>query len=234
MRISFVNSDCLNLACRDREYREATNESELVLPDGIGLRLGCRLLGTQLAGNVNGTDLFPRLCERAANLGLSLYLLGAREGVAAEAAERLKAAYPGLRIAGSHHGYFLPEEDGAVVERINRAQPDLVFVAMGAPRQEVWLRRNTPGLTAPVGLGVGGLFDFYSGRVRRAPVWCQEIGMEWLWRLLQEPGRLWRRYLVGNPLFILRVWRQQRSEKRASASRRVDCVASSRAPGAVS
>jgi N-acetylglucosaminyldiphosphoundecaprenol N-acetyl-beta-D-mannosaminyltransferase len=118
--------------------------------------------------------------------------------------------YPGLEIAGARDGYFRPEEEGAVIEAINGSGARILLVAFGAPRQELWIARWRDRLAPPVAMGVGGLFDFYSGRIPRAPVWMREIGLEWVFRLMQEPGRMWRRYVIGNPLFLYRVRKQAR------------------------
>ena len=209
--VAFVNPDCLNIACHDAEYAQTLRNSALVLPDGIGIHLGCRLLGLSLNTNVNGTDLFPRLCERLAAEGLSLYLLGGGRGIAAQTARCMQDTYPNLKIAGTRDGYFSADEEKDVVEAINKSSADVLLVGMGVPRQELWLARHYSALTPPIQMGVGGLFDFYSGRIPRAPLWIREIGLEWLWRLIQEPGRMWRRYVIGNPLFLYRVWKQSRS-----------------------
>lgn len=208
--VAFVNPDCLNIAYWNDAYRQALQQAARVLPDGIGIHLGCRIQGVSLAANVNGTDLFPRLCERCAREGLALFLLGARPGVAVAVAENMKQRYPALVIAGARHGYFEPAEEDAIIQEINASDADILLVAFGVPKQELWLARHQPQLKPRVLMGVGGLFDFYSGRIPRAPVWMREIGLEWVWRLLQEPGRMWRRYLIGNPLFLYRVWKQAR------------------------
>lgn len=208
-QIAFVNPDCLNIAYRHAAYHRVLTQAARVLPDGIGIHLGCRILGLALRENVNGTDLFPRLCERCAGEGLSLYLLGARPGVAAAAAAEMQRRYPGLKIAGTRDGYFGAADEAQVLAGINASGADILLVALGAPRQELWLAEHAAGLAPTVRLGVGGLFDFYSGRIPRAPLWMREIGLEWTWRLIQEPGRMWRRYVIGNPLFLFRVWRQK-------------------------
>lgn len=209
--VAFVNPDCLNIAYRHEDYRRVLRSAARVLPDGIGLRLGCRLFGVSLKANVNGTDLFPRLCARAAEAGVPLFLLGARPGIAALAAKNLQTQYPALNIAGTHHGFFEPDEEPNLIRQINESGARILLVAFGAPRQELWLDRRRSDLTPPVRLGVGGLLDFYSGQMPRAPQWMREIGCEWAFRLYQEPGRLWRRYVIGNPLFLYRVWLQSRS-----------------------
>lgn len=209
--LAFVNPDCLNIAYVDADYRRILLDADRVLPDGIGIHIGCRMLGVALQANVNGTDLFPQLCERAAATGLGLFLLGARPGIAEAVAANMQSQFPGLRISGIQHGYFKPTDEEAVVAKINASGAAIVLVAFGVPRQETWLARHHDALTPPIRMGVGGLFDFYSGRIPRAPEWMREIGLEWTWRLLQEPGRMWRRYVIGNPLFLYRVWRQARS-----------------------
>jgi N-acetylglucosaminyldiphosphoundecaprenol N-acetyl-beta-D-mannosaminyltransferase len=208
--LAFVNPDCLNVAWLNADYKRVLLGTDRVLPDGIGIHLGCRMLGTALRENVNGTDLFPLLCEAASQADLSIYLLGARPGIAAATADNMRQRYPGLRIAGARDGYFTPEQEPNVVAGINASGAAILLVAFGVPRQELWIEGWRQGLQPPICLGVGGLFDFYSGRIPRAPVWMREIGLEWVWRLLQEPKRMWRRYIIGNPLFLYRVWRQMR------------------------
>ncbi len=207
--VCFVNPGCLNIAVGDLAYRTVLHRADLVLPDGIGIKLATRMQGLGLRENVNGTDMFPRLCERAAQDGTPIYLLGARAGVAAAAASAMVETYPGLTVAGTHHGYIAGEEE-EIVAHINASGARILLVAMGVPQQELWLERMRHRLGPAVLMGVGGLFDFYSGRIPRAPLWLREIGMEWTWRLIQEPRRMWRRYIIGNPLFLYRVWRQGR------------------------
>jgi N-acetylglucosaminyldiphosphoundecaprenol N-acetyl-beta-D-mannosaminyltransferase len=212
--MAFVNPDCLNLAWENDEYRNVLLTADRVLPDGIGIHLGCRMLGQALRANVNGTDMFPLLCEAAAREQLPIYLLGARPGVARAAADNMLQRYPQLKIAGARDGYFAPEEEEAVVNAINGSGARILLVAFGAPRQELWLARWRDRLLAPVSMGVGGLFDFYSGRIPRAPVWMREMGLEWVYRLMQEPGRMWRRYVIGNPLFLYRVRQQAKNPEK--------------------
>ncbi|MDS4070022.1 MAG: WecB/TagA/CpsF family glycosyltransferase [Candidatus Competibacter sp.] len=213
--LAFVNPDCLNIAYTHDRYRTVLQQAARVLPDGIGIKIGCRMRGLGLAANVNGTDLFPRLCERAARDGFSLFLLGARPGIADRVAENMRARYPALTIAGAQHGYFGRDEEDAIIARINASGAGVLLVAFGVPRQELWLADHHAALTPPVRMGVGGLFDFYSGRIPRAPLWLREIGLEWVWRLIQEPSRMWRRYILGNPLFLYRVWKQARQEAKS-------------------
>ena len=207
--LAFVNPACLNIAYTHDEYRGILQTAERVLPDGIGINIGCRLLNQSLLANVNGTDLFPRLCERAAEGRYSLFLLGGLPCIAELTAKAMQERYPELIIAGVHDGYFKDEDEKQVIETINNSGADILLIGFGVPKQELWLAHHREQLQPTVCLGIGGLFDYYSGRIPRAPVWLREIGMEWSWRLIQEPGRMWKRYLIGNPLFLYRVWLQR-------------------------
>lgn len=222
--VAFVNPDCLNKAVRDRDYHYLLNNADVVLPDGSGLRIAARLLDLPLADNVNGTDLFPVLCAAAARAGKSLFLYGGQPGVALDAAATMQAAYPELRIAGCLDGYSHRSTPYAVVNAINESGADIVLAGLGAPLQERWLHAHRAHLKAAVGIGVGGLFDYYSGRIARAPLWLREAGLEWVWRILQEPRAKWRRYVIGNPLFlasVLRERRVRRSLRNSSASEKL-------------
>lgn len=214
VQVAFVNPDCLNIAWRDTDYRQVLLNAERVLPDGIGIHLGGRILGQALRANVNGTDLFPLLCAGAAECALPIYLLGARPGIAAAAAAAMCQRVPELRVAGTRDGYFSAAEEPQIIADINRSGARILLVAFGVPRQDLWISRWRAHLDPAVCMGVGGLFDFYSGRIPRAPIWMRELGLEWVYRLLQEPGRMWRRYVIGNPLFLFRVWRQSRQPHR--------------------
>ena len=204
--VPFVNAHCFNIASQHTRYRNVLRRADKVLPDGSGVRLACRFHGLNLKDNLNGTDLFPHICSHAANENISIYLLGAEEGVAQQVANKMVARYPQLIIAGTRNGYFTHEQDDEVINEINRSGAGILLVAMGVPHQEIWLDRNIHRLQTHVNLAVGGLFDFYAERVTRAPLWLRELGMEWSWRLIQEPGRMWRRYILGNPAFIMRAW----------------------------
>jgi N-acetylglucosaminyldiphosphoundecaprenol N-acetyl-beta-D-mannosaminyltransferase len=212
-QVAFVNADCANIAWRNPEYRAVLNGADLTLGDGIGVKVAAKALGLKLKQNVNGTDLFPRLCESLQGFGGGLFLLGARPGVAEAVAGWLSTHYPGVKIAGFHHGYFAPAEESNVVSEIRASGATVLLVALGAPNQDFWISRNLPATGAKVALGVGGLFDFFSGRISRAPQWVREMGLEWAYRLYQEPGRMWRRYLVGNFVFIYHIALQRLRSK---------------------
>jgi N-acetylglucosaminyldiphosphoundecaprenol N-acetyl-beta-D-mannosaminyltransferase len=204
-QVCFVNADCLNIACRDADYARILRECGFVLADGVGVMIAGKLLNRDIRQNVNGTDMLPRLCEAAETRQLGFYLLGGRPGVAAGVAQWMATRFPGLPVRGHHHGFFSSDELPAVLEEIRSAGAEILLVAFGAPKQEKWIHRHLNETGAKLILGVGGLFDFYSGSIPRAPGWIREIGMEWLYRLGQEPRRMWRRYFVGNVLFLARV-----------------------------
>lgn len=213
--VSFINADCLNISTKDEEYRSILKSQSLVLPDGAGINIGCRMIGERLEANLNGTDLLPELCEVAVEDDFTLYLLGAAPGVATRMQENLMMKYPGLDVVGEHHGYFDHETDSdKVIAEINAAKPNVVLVAFGAPRQEKWIHKHREKIDSNLLVGVGGLFDFYSGDKKRAPLWMRKSGLEWVYRLYLEPGRLWRRYIIGNPLFMYRIMRWKRTLKR--------------------
>jgi N-acetylglucosaminyldiphosphoundecaprenol N-acetyl-beta-D-mannosaminyltransferase len=208
-QIAFVNPACVNIAAHDPLYRATLARAEWVCPDGIGMKIAGRILAQPIRQNLNGTDLFPRLCAALARSNRSIYLLGARPGVAADTAAWAQRQFPNLRIAGTHSGYFQVDDEATVLAAIRNSGADVLLVAMGVPMQDLWLRRNLKRSGATVGIGVGGLFDFYGGRIPRAPLWLREIGGEWVYRLWQEPRRMWHRYLVGNATFLWRVMRER-------------------------
>ncbi len=215
-----VNAHGMNLA-HDRPWLvDVLNQADLVFCDGAGVVLGARLLGQHIPQRITYADWMWQLASFAAEHGYSLFFLGARPGVAQAAADRLLASYPGLKICGVQHGYFERARDHAenraVIERINQARPDILVVGMGMPLQEQWLCENWDCLEANIGLTGGAVFDYLSGELQRAPRWMTDNGLEWLGRLLIEPRRLWRRYLVGNPLFLARVLRARLGHKTAT------------------
>jgi N-acetylglucosaminyldiphosphoundecaprenol N-acetyl-beta-D-mannosaminyltransferase len=208
-----VNAHCLNLCYEDSKLRDFLNGAEVVFCDGAGVMLAARILGGRIPERITYADWIWQLADLASARGLSLYFLGSRPGVAREAARRLKERYPGLKIVGVHHGYFDhgagSAENERVVGEINASAPDILVVGLGMPLQERWLMENRQRLDVRVALTGGAVFDYASGRLRRGLRLLRENGFEWLARLLLEPRRLWRRYLIGNPLFLLRVLRQR-------------------------
>lgn len=197
-----LNGALLVQAARDPDLRALVNDAGLVTADGIGVLLAARILGIHLPERVAGIDLVTRLFAVAAEAGYRVFLVGGQPGVAEAAAARMRARHPALRIAGAEHGFFGAGEEDEVVSRIRAARPDVLLVALGAPRQEQWMRRWRAALDVPVAVGVGGSFDVLAGRVPRAPQWMQRAGLEWLHRVLREPRR-WAVIKTIPPLFVL-------------------------------
>ena len=211
-----VNAAKLSRFDEDLESATYIRGCDVISADGQSVVWASRILGTPLPGRVSGTDLMLELLDAANERGLGVFILGAREWVLEEAVRRIRASYPGIRVAGVQHGYFAPEEEAEVARSIREAAPDLLFVAMSSPKKERWLKRNAETIQVPFAMGVGGAIDVFAGLRRRAPVWLQRAGFEWLWRLIQEPGRMWRRYLLGNPHFIWLVIKERVRRSRRS------------------
>lgn len=206
-RVLFVNAHCVNVAARDWPYCRLLRRHGQLYADGSGMALAARLAGTPFPDNVNGTDLLPLLGERAAATGTRLALLGAAPGVAERCAARLRVRFPALEVPFIHDGYFTDEELPAVLAGINGSGAQILLVALGVPRQELWLEQFAGAVHVPVLMAVGGLLDFYGGVRWRAPGLVRQLGLEWTVRLAQEPRRLFRRYVIGNPLFLWRALR---------------------------
>lgn len=201
----FVNVNSVNLSINHQDFYQRLNKADALFVDGSGMRLAAAKAGYRLSGNNNGTDMLPHLCERAVKEQQSIYLLGAKPTIAEKAAENLKAQFSGLFIAGTQDGYSNLTDD-EIVANINNSHCDILLVAMGSPIQEKWLIENRDKLQCNTALAVGGLFDFYSGAISRSPLWLRELGMEWVWRLLQEPFNKFNRYVIGTPLFLYRTF----------------------------
>lgn len=207
-RVVTVNLDYLRLACQDETIRETLNTAHLAVADGMPLLWASRLLANPLPERVCGIDLSNRCAQLASAKGYSLFLLGAAPGVAQAAAQALQIQYPRLHIAGTYAppmGPFGAEEERKIAEKITAASPQLLLVALGSPRQDLWLRQQLPVLGVPVAMGVGCTFDTLSGLLPRAPHWMQRYGLEWLYRLRQQPGHLWKRYLIHDMPVLLRL-----------------------------
>ncbi|MEW5763105.1 MAG: WecB/TagA/CpsF family glycosyltransferase [Bacillota bacterium] len=190
-----LNPEYVYRALREPVLLEIAHSASLVTADGIGIVWAARVLGEPLPERVTGIDLVLALAARAPREKWRVFLLGARPGVAQQAAANLAARFPGLDVAGTHHGYFTSREETGVLARIRAARPDILFVGLGAPKQEMWIARHLRALGVPVAVGVGGSFDVLAGRVKRAPAFLRRLHLEWLGRLLYEPRR-WRRMLV--------------------------------------
>ena len=204
-----VNPEFVMLAQRMPAFRSVINQADLRLPDGVGLLWAARRLGTPLQERVTGSDTVPAIAQQAARLGHRLFLLGAAPGVAEKAARRLMHLAPGVQIVGTYAGSPAPAEEAHITQMIRAAAPDILFVAYGAPHQDLWIARNLPRLEVPVAMGVGGTFDFLAGVARRAPLWMQNLGLEWLYRLIHEPWRIRRQLHI--PHFMWCVLREPRT-----------------------
>jgi len=204
-----LNAAKIVAANEDGALKRTLLEADLVTADGMSIVWASRLLGQPLKQRVTGIDLFERLVERAAERGRSVYFLGSREESVRGVTERFMKSHPTLRIAGWRNGYFDESESESVAEAIRASRADLLFVAMGSPVQELWISSNLERTGVRFAMGVGGSFDHISGFARRAPGWMQRSGLEWLYRLMREPCRLWRRYLIGNAVFVCLVLRHR-------------------------
>jgi N-acetylglucosaminyldiphosphoundecaprenol N-acetyl-beta-D-mannosaminyltransferase len=214
-QIITVNPEFVWAARKNTAFRETINQAKLVVADGMGIIWASRILGHPFPERVAGSDLLPRLAERCARHGYRLFLLGAAPGVAEQAASVLVQRFPGLQIAGTYAGSPRPAEADHILRMIYATRPDVLAVAYGAPKQDLWIRQHAQALGeagVAVALGVGGTFDFLAGRVPRAPLWVQRVGLEWAFRILAQPRRIWR----ARSLFFMGalVWVQRFQGKR--------------------
>lgn len=204
-----VNPEFIMEAQHNQAFRAVIRAADLATPDGFGLLLAARWLGTPLQGRATGVALVQRIAALAAARGYRIFLLGAAPGVAEQAAAVLCTRYPNLHIAGCFAGTPHPRHEPFLRQLIAAARPDVLLVAYGHPRQDLWIARNQPALRIPLAMGVGGVYDYLSGRVPLAPAWVRHLGLEWLYRLVRQPRR-WRRILVAVPLFMWAVLRRGR------------------------
>lgn len=211
--IAYVNIHALNLAYQQIWLRRFLNQSDVNLCDGAGVILAGRLLGHRIPERITYADWMWQLAQYATERGFTFFFLGSKPGVAQKAGEKLSQRYPALKLVGCHHGYFDKtmhcQENEKVVRLINDAHPDILTVGFGMPLQERWLMENWERLDARIALTGGAVFDYLSGELPRAPRWMTDHGLEWLGRLMIEPKRLWKRYLIGNPLFFWRIFKQK-------------------------
>lgn len=205
-----ANAEILYMAQHNPGLFLTLHDADLVTADGAGVLLAAKILQHSLPERVSGVDLAHSLAQQAVRTGWRFYLLGAKQEVLSAAIERLEVLYPGIQIVGSHHGYFGPEDNEALVENIRDSRPDILLVAMGAPKQDEWLHDYLSRTGAPVGVGIGGTFDIIAGSMQRAPLWMQRLGLEWLFRLWQQPSR-WRRTLLLPRFMWAVLWQRLRS-----------------------
>lgn len=201
------NVDHLIKARKDSDFKRIYDSADLSVPDGVPLLWAAKFLGTPLVERVNGTDLFEALCARAAGTGYRIFFLGAAPGIAAAAAKTLERRHPGLQVVGTYSPPFdfleSAAENQKIEDLIRAARPDILFVGLGAPKQEKWIARHRHRLLVPVSIGIGASFEYVAGCTARAPYWMQRTGLEWLYRIVENPGRYWRRYAEDMAFFPL-------------------------------
>jgi N-acetylglucosaminyldiphosphoundecaprenol N-acetyl-beta-D-mannosaminyltransferase len=209
--IMYVNVHTINIACTDQTHRFILNNADFVYCDGEGVRWGARILGKLLPKRMTGADWIWDLCEMCEKKNYSLYLLGGEGGVAEKAAQNLQRTFPNLEIAGTYHGYFQKYgiENDKVIASINKKSPDILLVGFGSPLQEKWVHENFEKLNSHIIWAVGAMMDFVSEKVSRGPRWMLDNGMEWLFRLIIEPGRMWKRYIIGNLVFFAKIIKEK-------------------------
>lgn len=203
------NAEILKAFAEEEEVRKVLLQADYVVPDGIGVVLAAKMLKTPLKEKVAGVELAAHLIALAAERGKRVYFLGAKPGIAEKAKEKFLEKHPALQVAGIHDGYFKPEEEAAIIEEINGLDVDMLFVCLGAPRQELWMAEHREQLKIGVMLGLGGSLDVFAGAVKRAPRWMIRMGLEWLYRICKEPWRIKR--VMELPFFLLSIKRRTKS-----------------------
>lgn len=209
-----INALKVNLMEEDPKLREIVNACPLINADGSSILWAAKQLGVPVEERVTGIDLFLRLVKEAAENGYKIYLFGAKEEVVTKVRDIFQQQYPTLKIAGYRNGYFTPEQEPQIVADMAASGADMMFVAFSSPKKEYWVHKYLNQLNIPFVMGVGGSFDVVAGVTKRAPEFWQKIGMEWFYRFIQEPRRLWKRYVVGNAVFIRHVQRAVRAQKK--------------------
>jgi len=207
-----LNAEMVFQAQSEPRLRQIINQADLVTPDGIGIVWGGRQLGYEVPERVAGIDLLQKICARAPREGWRIYLLGSAPGVAEQAAQKLRITYPGIEICGIQHGYFQNADLPSIINSVRATAPHIVFVGLGAPKQELWIKEHGPQLGTPVCIGVGGSLDVIAGQKKRAPQWMIRANLEWLYRLYSEPSR-WKRQLVL-PRFVLLILKKKIHQSR--------------------
>lgn len=202
-----INASSVNLAFKNRPYWNALQNCDALYCDGISVYWASKVLGRPVPEKLTTTDCVDPIAARCATEGLSMYIIGNESGVAQQAAERLVEKHPGLIVKGTHAGFFNEREERLLMAELSRLRPDLLWVGMGNPLQELWVERHRYELRVPITLTCGAMMEIVSGRLRRPPPWVTDYGFEWAFRLLNQPRQMWRRYLIGNVVFLARVVR---------------------------
>lgn len=204
-----INALKVNLMQEDPELRRIVNSCPLINADGMSTVWGARLLGIPVQERVAGVDLFLELTERSVQCGYKIYLFGAREEVVKKTKEVLEERYPGVQIVGYRNGYFTEADEPGIVDEMAKSGADIMFVGFSSPKKEYWINRNLQKVNIPFVMGVGGCFDWLAGITKRPPIWVEKCGLAWFFRLIQEPKRMWRRYLIGNPKYVMLVLKEK-------------------------
>jgi N-acetylglucosaminyldiphosphoundecaprenol N-acetyl-beta-D-mannosaminyltransferase len=202
---------------KNEEIRNIVNSCSLINADGQGIVWGANLFGANIPERVAGIDLFTNLVKLANEKGFKLYFLGAREEVVNKVIDTFKTNYPGIKIVGKRNGYFKENEEKEIAEEIRKSKADILFVAMGSPQKEIFLNKHLNNMEIPFVMGVGGSFDVVAGVTKRAPMWMQKAGMEWFYRFMCEPKRMWKRYLLTNSIFLGMIIKALISRKKGLA-----------------
>lgn len=209
-QIVTANAEIIYQASKNEKMRSVINKAQMVTADGSGVVWASRQLGQPLPQRVTGIDLVNGICEQSAKEKWKIYILGSAPGVAATAAVNIRDKFPGCNIIGTHHGYFNAKEEKQILAELEQLQPDVLFVALGAPKQEYWIAEHMEQLQIPVAMGIGGSMDVLSGNVKRAPKWMQKMSLEWLYRLIIQPTRFKR--MLALPKFMLAVKKQAKKK----------------------
>lgn len=205
--IFFINAHCFNIAMKDIKYKNVLNRADLLLNDGIGIKLGLKICGINEKENMNGTDFIPKVLKIATEMNKNVYLLGGKEGVALRAKQKIIEKF-GCNVVGARSGYFTEDENEEIINDIVSKKTDILILGMGMPIQELWLDNNRSKLIdVKIGLAGGAIIDFLSEDIKRAPIIVRRIKMEWVYRLIKEPRRLWKRYIIGNIKFFYHIFR---------------------------
>ncbi|RDX02225.1 WecB/TagA/CpsF family glycosyltransferase [Listeria kieliensis] len=210
-----INASKINLMAENEELQAIIEESPLVNADGQSIVWAARFLGYPVPERVTGIDLFESLVTRAAEKGWRVYYFGAAEGIVQTVVEKHQMEYPNLVIAGYRNGYFEEDESNQIAQQIRESQADILFVAFSSPKKEFWIHAHKEEMQVPFVMGVGGSFDVIAGKTKRAPKWMQKTGLEWFYRFIQEPRRMFKRYLIGNFRFLTLVFREKRKQRGA-------------------
>ncbi|MEG0895882.1 MAG: WecB/TagA/CpsF family glycosyltransferase, partial [Oscillospiraceae bacterium] len=202
-----INASKINLMEKDKRLQEIVNQCPLINADGASIVWAAKVLGIPLKERVTGCDLFQNLVKVSAEKGYKIYLFGAKEEVVKKVKNIFKKQYPTLQIAGYRNGYFKESDEPIIVKDMAESGADMMFVAFSSPKKEYWVKKYLKELNIPFVMGVGGSFDIVAGVTERAPIWWQKYGLEWLYRFLQEPRRMWKRYIIGNAKFVVLTYK---------------------------